>query len=44
MYKIGQKKKNKKGAEEYTEKKVPIIFGNRMLCFRKCEVNRGFEN
>ena len=29
MYKIGQKK-NKKGAEEYTEKKVSIIFGNRM--------------
>ena len=34
-------KQAKKGAEEhYTEKKVPIIFGNRMYCFRNCEVKR----
>ena len=34
------KRAKKRAEEHYTEKKVPIIFGNKMYCFRNCEVKR----
>ena len=37
-------KMNKKGAKEYTDKKVPIVFGYRMKFIRNYEVKRGYAN